>query len=50
MVDSTYWKVRYRDKRQSSEARERRVMTFIQELTGREVRPIGLGALSSDYL
>lgn len=49
-MSENYWKDAYKDKWEASSAREHRLMAYIQECTGKEVKPYGLGAGSTQYI
>lgn len=49
-MSENYWKDAYKGKWGDSSAREQRLMAYIQKCTGKEVKPYGLGAGSTQYI
>ena len=50
MRDSNYWKDRYQHTWSQSSSREKNIIECILNESGKKVKPIGLGVLSSKYL
>jgi hypothetical protein len=50
MTDFNYWKNQYKDTWGQSSQRETAIARYLEEATGRTIKPVGLGAGSADFL
>ena len=50
MTDFNYWKNQYKDTWGQSSQRESAIAQYLEEATGRTIKPVGLGAGSTDFL
>lgn len=50
MYDHNYWKEAYKDKWDKSDTRERTIQKLIQEQTGKDVKPVGFGTGTANFL
>jgi hypothetical protein len=49
MTDFNYWKNQYKDTWGQSSQRETAIARYLEEATGRTIKPVGLGAGSADF-